>query len=134
MRSSEHKSEASIRSCACRLSESKRHEISSTLSRALGDDIENSRDASDILQLNAQEVLENFSDDNMFVEADPPTVQPKLPLDQLPQPELPQPVLSLDQPLPQPQLPLDQPLPQPRLPLVEIPQNQPLQQLSISSK
>ena len=82
MRTSGHKSGASIRSYACRLSERKRRGISSTLARALGDDTENSRDASDIPQLNAQEVLDIFSDDNMFVEVDTPPVQPRLLLDQ----------------------------------------------------
>ena len=55
-----------------------------TLSRAFGDDTENSRDAisSDIPQQNAQEVFQVFTDDNTFVEVDSPPVQPQLPLDQ----------------------------------------------------
>ena len=61
---------ASIRSYAkpCRLRYGYRREISFTLSRVFNDDTEDNQDASVFLQLNAQEMLEVFNGDNIFVE------------------------------------------------------------------
>ena len=74
MRTSGHKSEASIRSYSSRLSESKKREISSTLSRALCDQSVKSEESSvagnHIPELSEQELMEVFSDENMFVQVD----------------------------------------------------------------
>ena len=76
MRASGHKSEASIRSYACRLSEDKARQMSDHLSEQLfrehkaANNKENNS-ALDLTDLPEQQLLDIFSDDNMFLEVNP---------------------------------------------------------------
>ena len=73
MRASGHKSEASIRSYACRLTEDKQQQMSDHLSDSLfGDNkMSNDKENDSALDLSEQQIMEIFSDENVFLEVNP---------------------------------------------------------------
>ena len=80
MRASGHKSEASIRSYACHLTENKARQMSNHLSEPLFEDYEEENKTAndkennsslDLTDLSEQQILDIFSDENVFLEVNP---------------------------------------------------------------